>query len=229
MIHYERGRLVLNNKLVKQVLIFIVILIFTIVFCVYARKFIILSIISNNINELKTVNNYYAKVISVENDNLHIVESYITRNETLTNLEVISQDKNSSINTSMYKNETNNICQFISHDTKTVKENLDEREIVKVSLFNYTEDFSDLSFFKRLFYTKNVKNITTTNCNDTSCYLIEFNGGTQLWIEKDTGLTLRAIVSSDTNASRTYEYNYKMNILDKITIPDTSEYSIENT
>lgn len=216
------------KKIRRKIYLLILILLFIFLFILgsYIRKFIILSNITNKVNILESTNNYYAKVTSVENDNLHIIESYVTNTSTLTNFKVIAE--NTLLNTSMYKNVDDNIFLFISHDTKSVKTNISENDIFKVALINYSNDFNDLSLFDRLFYTIKVKNISTSKCNGSSCYLIDFYDGLQLWIEKDTGLTLRAIVSADEMDTRTYEYQYKMDISNEIIQPDINGYTIEN-
>lgn len=228
--HNQKKEINFLKKIRRKIylLFSIILLILISIVIIYTRKFYILSKISNKVNELKNINNYYASVASVENNNLHIVESYLSNGTLLTNLNIISENDNNKI--SMYKNISNNTAFVTSYPSKTVTfyNDINEIEFIKVGLLNYTSEFTDLSFFQLLLYTKNVRNITTSVCDGLECYLVDLYKGTQLWIEKETGLTLRAIVCEDTENTRIYEYKYELNTLDNIIQPDINGYEIYN-
>ena len=65
--------------------------------------------------------------------------------------------------------------------------------------------------------------ITTDNCNNTECYLIELDN-LKMWVDKDSGLVLREI-----NGSFVTERFYEFDIVkdEDIIKPDTSDCEIQ--
>lgn len=206
-------------------LVFIIAIFFLVIFAGYIRKFYILFNISNKISNLESITNYYAKVTSIDNDSLHIVESFVKDNTFLTNLEILA--RNDAPNISMYKNPNENIAYFISHNVRHVDVYNDINASNGLFVVNLIDSssiiFKESSFIEKLIYVVKIKNITNTICHNSPCYLIDFYDGSQLWIEKDTGLTLR---SNAVDLLRTQDYEYILNTTDEITPPDISDYII---
>ena len=160
----------------------------------------------------------------MDNDSLHIAESFVKDDVYLTNFKVLSSTSTTDI--CMYKNPTENIAYSISPNSKRVDAfDIDNSgALFAVNLIHsLSTEFKYSSFVEKFIYITKIKSITNTSCHGSSCYFIDFYDGSQLWIEKDTGLTLRSTAPS---LPRIQDYEYKLNITDEITVPDITGYTI---
>ncbi len=217
----------IRKKIQLLIITIILILVFILVFIwgSYVRKFMILSTITDNISNIKNTENYYAKAITIQDhDSLHIIESYVTQKQILTNMKILSDKEIKS--SSFYKNNNENGYRFIYHNDKVIQDYKDDSGFIKVGLSNYSDMFTDLNFFDRLLFTKKLKNISTSYCRGYLCYFLDFFDGLQLWIDKDTGLTIRAINSAKSQNPDIQEYEYNFEPFDSIELPNPTGYTI---
>lgn len=231
-LHLNSNKKINNNDIdyLKKVrrkmytLILILLIIITSVLCIFVRRFLIISDISNKISNLSKASNYYAKVCSYEQENLHIVESFNKDFVSLTNLKMISESN--SLNVTMIQDKNKNETIILNEPAMngTMYNTIENTGFFKVPIDNIILPFANLSFINKLEYLREIKGIFNAFYNNKNCYLVETWAGEQLFIEKNTGLRLRENRNSEN--SRVYDYTYEFDNNINIEYPNFSLYNI---
>lgn len=213
-----------NIKRKIFILISIIAIFIIIVLAIFLQKWIIINNLSEKSEELTSISNYYAKVCSYENENLHIVETFHQDEIELTRFNVISKDLSLDIKMYQDKDKPETIILHENGKTGEVFNTIENTGFFNVSIDNEIMPFSEISIKEKLKYLCEIRNITRVVCNNKECYLIDFYMGHQIYIERDTGLKIREVSSS--TDSRVYDYTYQFNEVVEIEYPNLNEYDI---
>lgn len=205
-------------------LISILFIIIIAILCIFIRRFLIISDISNKVSNSSKASNYYAKVCSYEQENLHVVESFNKDLVYLTNLKVISESNSLNVTMIQDKNKNESVTLNTPEMTGTIYNTTENTGFFNVPIDNIILPFANLSFINKLAYLRKIKGISNAICNNKNCYLVETWTGEQLFIEKDTGLRIRENRNSEN--SRVYDYTYEFNDNIEIEYPNLSLYNI---
>ena len=222
-----------NNDL--KILKTILTIIFLIFIISFARKVTIIAILNNKASDYMDSTNYYVKASNYFGDELEIIENYKKDNKYLGKYERLSHDEK------MILSEYYNNGMINSYlDIQNYKENLN---IKKAELNRSGEPTSTFSIRNiippiktdnlfQFITTALFSNITTEEYNEKSCYRI-VSGGYVIYIDKETGLTIRVIgdciINKDNKIFKiVLDYEYEINTVtdDEFIEPDISEYEI---
>ena len=215
----------MNLKKVLKI-IGIILLVIVVFFVIHTtRNYIIITGLQNKIAKYSNSTNYYTKIASTESNGTVVTTRYYKKG----NKEGVFLERNFNgdiSKMSMYKNGENINIYWDDKGNKTAK--LDSDSMISVQIYNFTETDTNLQKILGSITAR----IKTTNYNGKECYVIKgfltstvlTVEGTEVYIEKDTGLFVKAI-EGDTITEREYDFN---NVDDKIFIePDISEYKLQ--
>ena len=204
-------------KLWKKILIALLILIILFALLVL-RKFIIISQLVESSKQFTNKTNYVAVVQSLQGGNVNILKSYNKDGNYLTTIKTFGKDIQNERGLTVYNKDNDKIAVIYSEQNKVAL--LNESIVGEVNVVNV---FSTIdSTIKQLQFAI-MSRITTDNCNNIECYLIEVDKW-KMWVDKDSGLIVREI-----NGGFVTERFYEFDIVkdDDIIKPDTSDCEIQ--
>lgn len=204
-------------KLWKKILI--ALLIFFILFALLVlRNFIIISQLVESSKEFVNKTNYVAVGQSLQGGNINMLKSYNKDGNYLTTIKTYGKDIQNERGITVY-NKDNEKIGIIQNGQEKIAI-LDNIVFGKVTVVNV---FSSFESTLQQLQISVMSRITTDNCNNTECYLIELDNW-RMWVDKNSGLVLREI-----NGSFVTERFYEFDIVkDKDIIkPDISDCEIQ--
>lgn len=204
-------------KLWKKVLIIILVLFFIFVLLTI-RKYIVFTNIINQSKAYTNKTNYIAEVYSLQRDGVSIMKSYNKDGNYLTELQTFGLNIENERKLTIYNKEDERIAIMQSGENKVALLENGVGGLVRVVTFPYIDNIMQklqLSIMSK---------ITTDNCNNYECYLIEITNRWRVWIEKETGLMRREI-----NGGSVVERSYQFDIVtdENIVKPDISDCEIQ--
>ncbi|MCI8272625.1 MAG: hypothetical protein HFJ55_00900 [Clostridia bacterium] len=146
-------------------------------------------------------NNYYMKAITYSKDGIMASEKYNKDKKSLTN--ITNYKYGNKEESSCYKDGEQATTIFRENDieTKTV-----DYEVTTEPITHYLKPLH-LEIMESIF-----KGLKTGECNGKECYILESKkDNNTLYIDKKTGLVLRAV--NDNNGYHVNEYEYNFNIV----------------
>ena len=221
-------------KLWKKILIAIVIVLVIFVL-ITARKVIIIKGLQDRIEKYSNINNYYIKFVSTQGQE---TENYVKGEKYITTLTVTSSEGKVSKLTNYCNGEK--INTYIEGGEEKVAILDSEGLPTSAGIISWVRTDNIVQLIS-MSITSHIK---TENCNGKECYkisnfysnnLLYSEGKNEVYIEKETGLTIKAIngTAVDENGNEQEiisEYEYKFGVVtdDDLKEPDISEYKIQN-
>lgn len=204
-------------KLWKKILIALLILIILFALLVL-RKFIIISQLVEASKEFVGKTNYVAVVQSLQGGNVNILKSYNKDGNYLTTMKAYGKDIQNERGLTVYNKDNDKIAVIYSEQNKVAL--LNESIVGQVNVVNV---FSTIDNTIKQLQIAIMSRITTDNCNNIECYLIEFDKW-KMWVDKDSGLIVREI-----NGGFVTERFYEFDIVkdEDIIKPDISDCEIQ--
>ena len=209
-----------NKKIIKVILLSIFIILLIIVIYVL-RNFIIITNLQDNLTPYLSSTNYHLKTVCDGDRTSSIVNYYTKDGKQVVIRENYANGVTNKV--SMYDNGEIIISYYDNVTDKIVKLNIPSK--ISVNIMSYFEGLFEGTMQK--IYMSAMLKIQNTEYNGKSCYIISplfSNETTVEYIEKDTGLCLKAIMYGET-VEKEYEF---ANVDDEVFIePDISEYTIK--
>lgn len=211
-----------KKHILRKVLLILLILL--IIFLILTlRRFIIFNKIGNLAKDKVNSTNYYAEKVSIQGNTAEITKSYNKDSKYLTEHEFFETNIEEKRKITVYQDEKDQIGIIQSGETKiAIVNGTVLGGIVGVNTFQTYE----MNIWYRLLLAATSR-ITSEQCNNKECYLIEPAKGWKIWIDKETGLIVRQI-----NGSTVTDSYYEFDIVkdEDIIKPDISDCKIqENT
>lgn len=216
----------MEKKKVIKIVLLVVFIILAIFLGIIIRRMIIISDISNKVSKYKDNNNHYEKIVTDYNGESKTTSEYYCKGE---NAVMIVKT------TTKQSNETKKLTQYFKGGTSN---SYFDVGTTKLAVLNSNEVPSKIEImgidynnsFWNLFYLALITPIKTTEYNGKECYILDSAELRYSYIEKDTGLTLKAIDGKIDNEQRNiseYEYDFD-GVDDSVFIePDISQYKIQ--
>ena len=204
-------------KLWKKILIALLIL-FILFALLVLRNFIIISQLVESSKEFVDKTNYVAVGQSLQGGNINMLKSYNKDGNYLTTIKTYGKDIQNERGITVY-NKDNEKIGIIQNGQEKIAI-LDNIVFGKVTVVNV---FSSFESTLQQLQISVMSRITTDNCNNTECYLIELDNW-RMWVDKNSGLVLREI-----NGSFVTERFYEFDIVkdEDIIKPDISDCEIQ--
>ena len=204
-------------KLWKKILIALLILLILFALLVL-RNFIIISQLVESSKEFADKTNFVAVVQSLQGGNVNILKSYNKDGNYLTTMKAYGKDIQNERGLTVYNKDNDKIAVIYSEQNKVAL--LNESIVGEVNVVNA---FSTIDNTIKQLQIAIMSRITTDNCNNIECYLIEVDKW-KMWVDKDSGLIVREI-----NGGFVTERFYEFDIVkdDDIIKPDTSDCEIQ--
>lgn len=214
-----------KKKIIKIVLL-VVFIILVIFLGIIIRRMIIISDISNKVSQYKNNNNHYEKIITDYNGESKTTSEYYCKGENAVMIVETTTKQSNEIKklTQYFKGETSNSY----FDVGTTKLAVLNSNGVPSKIEIWGIDYNNSLW--NLFYLALITPINTIEYNGKECYFLDSAELRHSYIEKETGLVLKAIDGKSKNEPSSiseYEYNFD-NVDDSIFVePDISEYTIQ--
>lgn len=211
-----------SNKM--KTLKFILLVLIIIYIAVVGRRTIIMTSLSEKVNESRISNNYYAKLYSYQGDSLTITESYNQGEDYLTKMTKFVNGN--QIQKLTYYKKGNEQLFLTEVEGKKYIQNSETVVGGSVLPVTYVSD----GLFANLQYAF-VIGIDSTYCNGKECYVIK-GASYERYIDKETGLAVRDIEKSNKDITRqtdsVVDYEYKFDVVkdSDIVKPDTAGYTV---
>jgi len=204
-------------KLWKKILIALLILLILFALLVL-RNFIIISQLVESSKEFADKTNFVAVVQSLQGGNVNILKSYNKDGNYLTTMKAYGKDIQNERGLTVYNKDNDKIAVIYSEQNKVAL--LNESIVGEVKVINVFSTFENII---QQLQISVMSRITTDNCGNTECYLIELDNW-KMWVDKESGLVLREI-----NGSIVTERFYEFDIVkdEDITKPDISDCEIQ--
>jgi len=214
-----------KKKIIKIVLlvVFIVLVIFL---GIIIKRMIIISDISNKVSKYKDNNNHYEKIVTDYNGESKTTSEYYCKGDNAVMIVETTTKQSNEIKklTQYLKGETSNSYFDVGTTKLAVLNSSGVPSKMEIMSIDYNNSFWNL------FYLALITPIKTVEYNGKECYLLDSFELRHSYIEKDTGLTLKAIDGQNENESictSEYEYNFD-GVDDSIFIePDISQYEVK--
>ena len=214
-----------KKKIIKVVLLVLFILL-AIFLGIIIRRMIIISDISTKVSKYKDNNNHYEKIITDYNGESKTTSEYYCKGENAVMIVETTTNKSNETKklTQYFKGETSNSY----FDVGTTKLAVLNSNGIPSKILIWNIDYNDNLW--NLFYLALITPIKTVEYNGKECYFLDSAELRHSYIEKETGLVLKAIdgkSESEPNSISEYEYNFD-GVDDSIFIePDISQYKIQ--
>lgn len=215
----------MNKKKILKIIGIVLLIIIVIVLIHTIRNYIIITNLQNKVSKYTESTNYYTKSISTKNGMKVTIEYYKKDKKEVLKLERDFEGKIAKITN--YNNGERVDTFWDSEEEKKVKLN-NNTAVMKVNIYNFLETDSKWQTFLSSITAK----IKSTECNGKQCYEVKgflsttslTEKGSKVYIEKDTGLYVKAI-GDNMMMEREYEFD---NVDDSIFVePDVSQYSLD--
>lgn len=207
-----------------KLLKFIILALIIIYVIIVGRRTFIMTSLSEKANENQVHDNYYAKLYSYQGDTLTITESYNKGEDYLTTItRVVNSNQIQKI---IHYKKGNEQITLIESDGKMYMQ--DSKEILNRQIRPVT--YVSNGLFANMQYAF-IIGIDKTYCNGKECYIIK-GDSYERYIDKETGLAVRAIEKSNKEITRqtdiVVDYKYEFNTVkdSDITKPDTTGYIV---
>ena len=216
----------MEKKKVIKIVLLVVFIILAIFLGIIIRRMIIISDISNKVSKYKDNNNHYEKIVTDYNGESKTTSEYYCKDENAVMIvETTTKQTNETKKLTQYfKGETSNSYFDVGTTKLAVLNSNGVPSKIEIMGIDYNNSFWNL------FYLALITPIKTVEYNGKECYLLDSAELRHSYIEKDTGLTLKAKDGNNENApSSTSEYEYNFdNVDDSIFVePDISQYTIQ--
>ena len=211
----EKSKMKIWKKLL--IMFFVILIIFIII---TLRKFIILTNLEKVSKDIIKNNNYYAELYSLQGNSVSIRKSYNKDSKYLTTFETFGANIPETRKITIYNDEKGQtgIIQAGENKIAILDGNMLGGQVGINTFSTY-----DMGFWNKMLLAI-ISRITTEQCSNKECYLVETANTWKMWVEKDSGLILREI-----NGDNITEYKYKFNIVrdEDILKPDISDCKIQ--
>lgn len=205
---------ILRKVLLVILIVFVIFLIFTL------RKLVILNKIESLAEDKVNSTNYFSEKISITGKSATITKSYNKDGNYLTVVKTFRTAIDEKSGMTVYNNNEDKIAIIESGENKIAFVNSDTMMgEIRVNTFNTKE----MSLWYKILLSATSR-ITTEECNNKKCYLLEPAKGWKLWIDKETGIVVREINGSTLQDSY-YEFNTVKD--EDIVKPDISDCKIQ--
>lgn len=215
----------MSKKKIFKILGIILLVVIAIFLIHTIRNYIIITDLQNKMANYSNSTNYYTKSVATESNGTVVTMEYYKKDkkEAL----FLERNLNGEISKiSMYNNGERTDTFWDNKERKTAQ--LDSGTIMGVNIYNFTETDNKWQTFLGSIFA----NVKSTNYNGKECYIIKgflssfslTSEGTEIYIEKDTGLYLKTI-EGDRTTERKYEFD---KVDDSIFVePDISQYTLK--
>lgn len=216
----------MEKKKVIKIVLLVVFILLTIFLGIIIRRMIIISDISNKVSKYKDNNNHYEKIVTDYNGESKTTSEYYCKGENAVMIVETTTNKSNETKklTQYFKGETSNSY----FDVGTTKLAVLNSNGVPSKILIWNIDYNDNLW--NLFYLALITPIKTVEYNGKECYFLDSAELRHSYIEKETGLVLKAIdgkSESEPSSISEYEYNFD-EVDDSIFIePDISQYKIQ--
>ena len=203
-------------KLWKKILLALLALI--VVFAIITlRKYIIITNLINASKDYVGKTNFIAEIYLMSNNSVVLNKIYHKDENIFMTAQTFSHNILNERKTTAYTKDNEIIVIIQSGEDKVALLN---GNIAPVYVSTISE-FDDIKFKIPLAFTSK---ITTEECNNKECYLIEISKDYKIWVEKDTGIILREI-----NINNIKNRNYTFDVVqdEDFIKPDTSDCKIQ--
>lgn len=165
----------------------------------FVRKVCLLYDISNKVGKLDEISNYYVRINEYGNTGfVTIGETYYKDNGNLTNMTWISGENGTQTKIIIYKDANDDKAlnyRKLENDNKLELMESTDNMIIQIKSKRLNFNMNSLkNIIKAL---KDIKDIDTVIYDEIKCYCINFYDGSQVYLEKDTGLPIREIIVSN--------------------------------
>ncbi len=189
------------------------------------RNYIIITDLQDKFSQYSDSSNYYIKSIATEDNGTIITMEYYSKD----NKQVVFLERNINGETSkisMYDDGEKTDTFWDNKENKIVQ--LDSETMIEINIYNRLETDNNWQTFLGSIFAS----VKSTNYNGKECYIIKgflssnllnFESA-EIYVEKDTGLFVKAIEGS-TTTEREYEFD---NVEDTVfSEPDISQYTVK--
>ena len=198
--------------------IFLVILALLVVFSILTlRKYIIITNLINISKDYVGKTNFIVDTYSLSNDSVSLTKTYHKDGDVFSITQTFSHKILNERKTTAYNKDNEKIVIIQSGEDKVALLN---GNIAPVSV-NTINEFDDIKFKIPFAFTSK---ITTEECNNKECYLIELSKDYKIWVEKETGIIVRVMdIGYITNRYYTFDVVTDEDILK----PDISDCKVQ--
>lgn len=212
----------------KRILGIVILIILAVFLGVLVRRMIIINSLNSKLSKYLNNNNHYEKIINNTRQTETIIEYYCKGDKAVSFITTTNKENGSK----------KKLTQYFKGE---ITDSFIEAENNKVAMLNRTESLGKVSLtsigysnFGELIYTALVTPVSTVGFNDIDCYFLNSQIARNCFVEKETGLILKASggFEIDNNGEKyndivEYEYDFN-NVDDNIFIePDISDYQIK--
>lgn len=203
-------------KLWKKILL-VVLALFVVFTIITLRKYIILSKLINASKEYASKTNFVAEIYLMSNDSVVLNKIYHKDENIFMTAQTYSHNFLNERKTTAYVKDNEKIVVVQSGEDKVALLN---GNIAPVYVSTISE-FDDIKFKIPFAITSK---ITTEECNNKECYLIELSKDYKIWVEKDTG-----IIISEKNINNITNRTYSFDVVkdEDFIKPDISDCKIQ--
>ena len=219
-----------NKKI--TILKFILLTILVIFILVLGRRTTIMLQMSNKAKESKKIDNYFVSYNLYDAGSVTTIYSYVKEDNFLREL-IYSNNYDSIYKITEYCNGNNSNYYIENSDSEKIAMLNSEKEVIltiKIEDYCFLEKDSSIKTFLRNVFMSSVK---TVKCNDKECYYFSnivssSLGMGEIYVDKETGLIVRAIINGTGVQSTISDFTYNFNTINDESLkePDISEYKI---
>lgn len=219
----------MNKKKILKIILLVILIMIVIFLGFTIRKMIIIKNLSNKVSKYVNDDNYYEKIANISGSTTTITEFYCKENKAVMFLNTTTDIGEERKLMNYYKGEKVNT--FIeSGENKIVL--LDSNGLPKVSIVDIYCG-NNLWDLVKVAISTSIKN---AEYNGKECYVLSLGDTDESYIEKETGLRMKAnegsiIDENGNNIPIVVEYHYEFgNVNDDIFIePDINQYKIQES
>ena len=201
-----------SHKILKAILIIIGILI-VVYFIFVMRNVIIVDELLNKANNYKNITNYSYEYTSISGSNQTVCKVVSKDNVKRVDIENVA-DPLKNIILWRDNNTGESILSFPNRKTAITGSIIEVVANLPFELATIGQDFKATELFSLVY---------SEEYNEKDCYVICIGPDFKKWVEKDTGLVLKSVISKD---SRTEITNVKTEDIDNIYKPDLTGFEI---
>ena len=214
----------MNKKKILITTLVIILILISIFFGFTIRKMLIFKNLNQKISKYIDSDNHYEKIINNSNNTKTVTEYYCKGENAVLFLNTTIQSTGETRKlVNYYKGEKTNTYIETEQDKIAL---LDSNGLPsKIMIINL--DYGDNIW--NLFQIALATSIKSVEYNGKECYLINLGKNNYYYVEKETGLTLKAKYGTENNSDIIVEYYYEFdNVNDSIFLePDISQYKIQ--
>lgn len=220
-----------SMKSLKNGILWIILTIIVIFVIVTLTKIIILIRLQNRLDKYSSSENYHAKLVSYQGDNVTVYDTYKKNEKYLATVEFLKKDSNKKAIT-YSDGTTNNV--YIEVDGQKIAQLNTQGGVGAQTIYSdiYTYNFAETLIMALC------SSIKSADCNGKECYYIKnvissdiIGTGRNVYIDKQTGLLVRAtggVTGSEVRVDLINDYSYEFDTVtdNDLKEPDVSLYKI---